>query len=348
VAIQLILTAVLDPLPHLYTISSDDFESEKNPSAANCDNKIEQGESDFYESVLLPLTIQGSIFTDSQHSGVQTPPWAPVHSESAPPTEDEANMTDAPSPPSATQPTPEQCSPAAGSEPTINLDLPSPPLGLEVDAVNAPTSLSGIPEQCPADSDVTIESDSSPLPSFAMGNEWCRHLKSGDRNIRYTLHPKINGDNLFFLTAIPLTDFIDQEPLVITTAVIRNLASDRIHHPPLPPLTQMIGECSRASMASKWQSCCTAKPTCLEGTLIYFHNFRRILEVDYLSQIIGSSSQQSTKSLLGTFPGIASWSSTVMKMDLVVTVVAASADQSGCQMSTRFSTAILAELSIRC
>lgn len=180
-----VLTTALDPLPHLYTISSDDFESENNPSVANCDHEIEQGESNFSESVSLPLPTQGSIFTDSQHSGVQTPPWAPVHSEHAPPTEDEVKMIDAPSSPSATQPTPEQHSPAPGSEPTTNLDLPSPPLGLEVDA------------------------DSSPLPSSAMGNEWGCHLKSGDQNILYTFHPKINGENLFFLTTIPLADFID-------------------------------------------------------------------------------------------------------------------------------------------
>jgi hypothetical protein len=70
VVIQLVLTPALDPLPHLYAISSDDFESENNLSTANCDNNFEQGEPDFSESVSLPLTTQGSIFTDSQHSGV--------------------------------------------------------------------------------------------------------------------------------------------------------------------------------------------------------------------------------------------------------------------------------------
>jgi hypothetical protein len=167
-----VLTTTLDPLPHLYTISSDDFESENNPSVANGDHNFEQGEFDFSESVSLPLITQGLIFTDSQHSGVRTPPWAPVYSERAPPTEDEVNMINAPSSPSATQLTPEQRSLVADSEPTINLDLPSPPRGLEVDA------------------------DSSSLPSFVMGNEWCRHLKSGNR--LYTLHPKINGDISFF------------------------------------------------------------------------------------------------------------------------------------------------------
>jgi hypothetical protein len=81
-------------------------------------------------------------------------------------------MIDTPSSPSATQLTPKQCSLVADLEPTINLDLPSPPQGLEVDA------------------------DSSPLPSFVMGNEWCCHLKSG--NQLYTLHLKINGNISFF------------------------------------------------------------------------------------------------------------------------------------------------------
>jgi hypothetical protein len=131
-------------------------------------------------------------------------------------------------------------------------------------------------------------------------------------------------------------------------AVIHNLASDCNLHLPLPPLTQMIGERSRPSTALKWQSCCTARLPCPKRTLIYFLNFQRRLEVNYLSQIIGNFLQQSMESLLGTFPGTVSWSGTVMKMDLVVTVVGVSLDQSGCLMSTRFSTAILTELSIRC
>jgi len=94
---------------------------------ANGDHNFEQGEFDFTESVLLPLTTQGLIFTDSQHSGVRTPPWAPLHSEHVPPTEDEVNMIDTPSSPSATQLTPEQCLLAADLELMIILDLPSPP-----------------------------------------------------------------------------------------------------------------------------------------------------------------------------------------------------------------------------
>ena len=143
-----------------------------------------------------------------------------------------------------------------------------------------------------------------------------------------TLHASSKNQwwHLFFLTTIPLTDFVDQESLVITMAVIHNLASDCNLHLPLPPLTQMIGEHSRPSMALKWQSCCTARLPCPKRTLIYFLNFQRRLEVNYLSQIIGNFLQQSTESLLGTFPGTVSWSSTMMKMDLVVTVVRASLD----------------------
>ena len=51
-----VLTTTLDPLLHLYTISSDDFESENNPSVANGDHNFEQGKFDFSESVSLPLT----------------------------------------------------------------------------------------------------------------------------------------------------------------------------------------------------------------------------------------------------------------------------------------------------
>jgi len=57
---MLVLMAALDPLPHLYTIYSDNIEPnselEDNLSIAILNSKIEQGESDFSKSVSFPLT----------------------------------------------------------------------------------------------------------------------------------------------------------------------------------------------------------------------------------------------------------------------------------------------------
>ena len=59
---MLVLTVALDPLPHLYTLYSDNIESnselEDNLNVAILDNKIEQGESDFSKSVSFPLTTR--------------------------------------------------------------------------------------------------------------------------------------------------------------------------------------------------------------------------------------------------------------------------------------------------
>ena len=174
---------------------SDNIESDNNPSVAVHNDEIEQGESDLSESVsLVPVRVY--VFTDAQHSDIRTPPWAPVHSESVLPTEDEANADNAPSSPSAMQQTPEQRSLAAGSDVTTNPDLSSLPPGLEADAVNAPTSLSGISEQFPEDFDSVIESDSSSLAPSAMGHESPRCFKSSDSNICHKFHPKMNGDDL--------------------------------------------------------------------------------------------------------------------------------------------------------
>ena len=173
---------------------SDNIESDDNPSVAVHDDEIEQGESDLSESVSLPVRVY--VFKDAQHSGIRTPPWAPVHSESVLPTEDEANTDNAPSSPSATQQTPEQRSLAAGSDVTTNPDLSSLPPGLEADAVNAPTSLSGISEQFPEDFDSVIESDSSSLTPSAMGYESLHCFKSSNSNICHKFHPKMNGGDL--------------------------------------------------------------------------------------------------------------------------------------------------------
>ncbi len=59
---MLVLMAALDPLPHLYTIYSDNIEPnselEDNLSIAILNSKIEQGESDFSKSVSFPLTTR--------------------------------------------------------------------------------------------------------------------------------------------------------------------------------------------------------------------------------------------------------------------------------------------------
>ena len=44
-AIQFVLTATLDPLPHLYTTYSDNLESEDDPSVAILNDKSDQDES---------------------------------------------------------------------------------------------------------------------------------------------------------------------------------------------------------------------------------------------------------------------------------------------------------------
>ena len=146
------------------------------------------------ESVSLPVRVY--VFTDAQHSSIRTPPWAPVHSESILPTEDEANADNAPSSPSATQQTPEQCSLAAGSDVTTNPDLSSLPPGLEANVVNAPTSLSGISKQFPEDFSSVIESDSSSLAPSAMGYKLPHCFKLSNSNICHKFHPKMNGDDL--------------------------------------------------------------------------------------------------------------------------------------------------------
>jgi hypothetical protein len=59
---MLVLTVALGPLPHLYTLYSDNIESnsesEDNLNIAVLDNKIKQGESDFSKSVSFPLTTR--------------------------------------------------------------------------------------------------------------------------------------------------------------------------------------------------------------------------------------------------------------------------------------------------
>ena len=50
-AIQFVLTTTLDPLLHLYTMYSDNLESEDNPSIAIHNNKSDQGESGLFFSL---------------------------------------------------------------------------------------------------------------------------------------------------------------------------------------------------------------------------------------------------------------------------------------------------------
>ena len=138
----------------------------------------------------------------------------------------------------------------------------------------------------------------------------------------------------FFITNIPITDSIDQERLVNTTVAIWDLASICVHHPS-QPLTQLIGERLRASMGSKWQSCCTARPTCRKGTSTPFCNCGTILAIDYLSRVIGSFLRRLMKYQLGTLPGTASWSGIIPDLMVPITV---SLKQSGCWTPMRFST----------
>jgi hypothetical protein len=70
----------------------------------------------------------------------------------------------------------------------------------DADMVNAVTSpSSAAPEQHPAGSDFTINSDVLPPPFVATGNGKLDQFTSRDPTIRYLFHPIINGKVLSIL-----------------------------------------------------------------------------------------------------------------------------------------------------
>jgi hypothetical protein len=95
---MLILMVALDPLPHLYTIYSDNIESnselEDNLSVAVLNNTIGQGESDFSKSVSFSLTTRVYIFKDEANTVTINP------DTSSPPPGLGSDMIDAPTSPS--------------------------------------------------------------------------------------------------------------------------------------------------------------------------------------------------------------------------------------------------------